>query len=53
MTVSEGLFSVSVGYFVWMRVGGALFCVGGGRWVIIFSRVGRKIFWVSGGGCTV
>ena len=46
MTVSEGLFSVSVGYFVWMGVGG-------GRWVIIFGRVGGKIFWVSGGGCTV
>ena len=32
LAVSEALFRVSVSYFGWVGVGGALFWVGGGGW---------------------
>ena len=42
VVVSEALFSVSVGYFWWVEVGGALFWMGGGEW----GWVGHYFGWV-------
>ena len=54
---SEALFWVSVGYFGWVGVDGALFLVSGGVWGINFGWVGVSgvggiaLIWVVGGVC--
>ena len=48
LAVSEALFRVSVSYFGWVGVGGALFWVGGGGWGIFLS--GWRWVWVGGWG---